>query len=473
MKLFISMSSAKYKKNDRVVINLGNGEYTLATITRVSRTKKLWHLLFDDGDEGETDDIKDIVGLTGHKKHKSTFTIDKLNDYIINENIHLDKKVSKPNPIYTQNNEVPEFGQWIDDLRQIDTNIFASVLGRNRRTFERFKLSLDSMRRAFNEGQIVKADAKTIISNINSALSDALSEATLYAVRTNRAEMQNFYDDPLDKSSPYIHTLKGKLQKTKFKGHPKFNYIYEVALLFEPFIGLVEQLKGITVSVRDIQKEKREQKRQEVTRNLSTSAMKEVHKILTDLTEKMRDSVYDGILKEYNAHVRHLKKIGEAQITKAYKEGLKRSKVPINGFAFAYVAPYVGKREGGHYTFLNQSKIRMWVKSTSTRETNDILEQFIAKQTLKLTTVINAKENLSNIRITNWTSRATRIEGTLKLEFADKSSFYMTSQVVTAVSKMGKHFARYPTTFSNVTLPDGSTMTQPSENNINTVFARV
>ena len=67
------------------------------------------------------------------------------------------------------------------------------------------------------------------------------------------------------------------------------------------------------------------------------------------------------------------------------------------------------------------------------------------------------------------TSRGT-VEGTIAFEFNDGSSFTVRNKVVMSYSKYNTPFYRYPTTFHNVKMPDGSTMSQPSEERMLDIF---
>lgn len=84
MKIFISESNEKkYKRSDRVVLNMGDGEFALATITAIRSGK--WYLLFDDGDKGDTDDINDIVGLGIARKRKAMIKKSELHKFLQKE----------------------------------------------------------------------------------------------------------------------------------------------------------------------------------------------------------------------------------------------------------------------------------------------------------------------------------------------------------------------------------------------------
>ena len=68
--------------------------------------------------------------------------------------------------------------------------------------------------------------------------------------------------------------------------------------------------------------------------------------------------------------------------------------------------------------------------------------------------------------------RGGRFECELRVTFTDGSKFDVKNQVVIKQNHYGTVFAQYPTTFHNVSLPGGVTMSNPSEERMNTIFAK-
>lgn len=100
-----------------------------------------------------------------------------------------------------------------------------------------------------------------------------------------------------------------------------------------------------------------------------------------------------------------------------------------------------------------------------------IVDKFVFKNSGKLSYIIYNKNNLAAVTLKNVKVSRGAVEAVLHLEFADKSEFTAQSSVEMAYSVLGKPFFRYPTRFSNVKLPDGSKMGQPSEQRMDEVFA--
>jgi len=100
-----------------------------------------------------------------------------------------------------------------------------------------------------------------------------------------------------------------------------------------------------------------------------------------------------------------------------------------------------------------------------------IVDKFVFKNSGKLSYIIYNKNNLAQVTLKNVKVSRGAVEAVLHLEFTDKSEFTAQSSVEMAYSVLGKPFFRYPTRFSNVKLPDGSKMSQPSEQRMDEVFA--
>jgi hypothetical protein len=110
----------------------------------------------------------------------------------------------------------------------------------------------------------------------------------------------------------------------------------------------------------------------------------------------------------------------------------------------------------------------------ATRMTDDVVDHFINKQTAKMSEVLVKKDNLKTIELVNARTGSGAIECDLDLAFADGSSFRVTNKLVWSVSKLGKTFYRFPTTFHDVVFPNGERMKgAASEERMDKEFATV
>jgi hypothetical protein len=105
------------------------------------------------------------------------------------------------------------------------------------------------------------------------------------------------------------------------------------------------------------------------------------------------------------------------------------------------------------------------------RDAADIVDRFIYKNSGKLSFVLFTKNNMKSVKIENVRLGRGVVECDVLCDFKDGSSFTANNKVVFSYSKLGTPFYRFPTTFRDVKLPDGSRMAKPSEERMDTVFA--
>ena len=97
---------------------------------------------------------------------------------------------------------------------------------------------------------------------------------------------------------------------------------------------------------------------------------------------------------------------------------------------------------------------------------NDIVDGFVAKNTQKLSLILQKKGKPKTHSINRTNIRNGMVENSMYFEFEDGSKFDIESSVIYQYSKTGKLFFQYPTRFKNVILADGSRMKMPSEEKI-------
>lgn len=103
------------------------------------------------------------------------------------------------------------------------------------------------------------------------------------------------------------------------------------------------------------------------------------------------------------------------------------------------------------------------VQKISNEMVENIITEFVSKNTKKLGMIFKKKGAPIEHRIVRTNIRSNTLENTMFFKFADGSSFDIESQVVVKFTQTGKPFAQMPTRFRNVVMADGSKMSQPSE----------
>lgn len=130
----------------------------------------------------------------------------------------------------------------------------------------------------------------------------------------------------------------------------------------------------------------------------------------------------------------------------------------------------------GHYNYATVYKADAdtWVASDKEAEqqARDIRDQFLYKNLVKLTPVLEAKgdEAFQSVREIGQFDLA-GLKGEFEVLFEDGSSFRLRNEVVFVVNSFGTQFHRFPTTFHDVMLPGGVPMPSPSEERMHAVFA--
>lgn len=101
---------------------------------------------------------------------------------------------------------------------------------------------------------------------------------------------------------------------------------------------------------------------------------------------------------------------------------------------------------------------------------------FVFKNTRKLAPILTTKGNLGEQKVISVSTRQGIIEAILSFTFEDGSSFRVDQSVVMSHTRDRwnnvTYFYRFPTTFHDVVMPDGSKMKYPSEELMNEVFGR-
>ena len=264
-----------------------------------------------------------------------------------------------------------------------------------------------------------------------------------------------FYAKKLSKASPVAKAFEGYAVMVKFNED------------FSPIVGLMQWLKDHKVSAAARKKEAADAKKEEsdtwMKKYVGHKDVKKVIKLLTDLTKEKRDEIFENehkfLTRLANQIVAYLEENPEVRRSKAYDHFAKN---PMLEFLFSRMVDSYMKLNNDWEDF---------IKKMAQEAADQIIDGFIYKNTGKIAFIIYKKNNMKSVKLENVRIGQGKVESDLHFEFADSSRFTATSSVVGAVSKFGKWFYRYPTTFHNVVLPDGKKLSSPSEQKMEEVFA--
>lgn len=105
------------------------------------------------------------------------------------------------------------------------------------------------------------------------------------------------------------------------------------------------------------------------------------------------------------------------------------------------------------------------------RSVTGTFRQFTEKNVEKLGAIIELKGGRAPDRkLIDASVRGGVLETRIVFSFEDGSSFEVKNQIVEQYSALGRPYVRFPTTFHDVRLHDGSALTQPSESLMKTAF---
>ena len=133
----------------------------------------------------------------------------------------------------------------------------------------------------------------------------------------------------------------------------------------------------------------------------------------------------------------------------------------------------VVKRDGhGGLTAIEKTEAKEVISTRAQRLADEMSQAFIERNLAKLASIVDRKGNFSGIEQLSRNLSPAGMQGTLRVQFEDGSTFTAQTSVVWSISVLGKPFTRYPVTFHDVMLPDGEQMRDPSEARMNEIFAR-
>lgn len=170
----------------------------------------------------------------------------------------------------------------------------------------------------------------------------------------------------------------------------------------------------------------------------------------------------DSVRPEYEVFMKKNIERDFETVTKFYDRETSAFKFPkesikdLNRLAFDFYEP------AGYQKWKLRSNLEDVITKKAQRQVEDILSQFVAKNTSKLALIVQ-KKSISDHRVLSNSLRNGILENDMMFKFEDGSSFKIYSRVEYSQSKYGTPFLKFPTRFGDVVLADGSRMKGPSE----------
>lgn len=338
-------------------------------------------------------------------------------------------------------------------------------------SLKRFEAQLARMKGFLAAGELIKsefADLKMINRYIEETVNRVLAAPYWHGGEYEKLPEHLRYD--LDYGNIAMHTIPSKLKKAlalqKKGDHEVLKKYIDLMNEMMPLHVKQKELKGMIVTKKKADVEKKAAKETYTANIMAHEDVVRVKKVLTEITNDLRSRVlasnYQYLLSVVERHV--------AQYDPADRNTSNYGRNARNPFVRAIINKAVTQEHRKPEALKENWKEE--IQKEAKKMTDEILEQFITKQTSKLAEILVKKDNMKSVRLENARTGSGIIEGLLQLDFEDGSSFEVNNKIVWAVSKLGKQFYRFPTTFHNVKMPDGKTLSgKASEQRMKEEFA--
>lgn len=196
------------------------------------------------------------------------------------------------------------------------------------------------------------------------------------------------------------------------------------------------------------------------------ASRKLVRDALTETLEAVRAKYREQLLERYIASVEFI----DSKLST-----IKMSEAPNYGPPGLFYAAFdTGRDAAGKLTAHRRADWKQATEKLVDRSVSMTLRQFIEKNVEKLSAVVELKGGELPLRkLINASVSGGVLETRMSFTFPDTSSFEVRNQIVQQYSPLGRPYVRFPTTFHDVRLADGSRLSQPSELVMKTTFVGV
>ena len=280
-----------------------------------------------------------------------------------------------------------------------------------------------------------------------------------------------------DLVAPQAHTVQGHLRKANAtqSSHPFRPVMIDFLKEIETLAAGVVQLKSMTV--------KRQPKADATPATpgyhpppVQGAAQKKVLALLEDITAAAHAGVLHRFQQRFNQHV--------IDFISADREAHAASLDPLSPARYlnnpraktfnpeAYdVVERAMQQNGARGRMTVRDNYEQIIADLSLKAADEVRTSFVHKNFAKIASIVDAKGNFDRGEVVGRSLDMGGLEGSIRFHFEDGSSFVAKNAVVWSQSSKGTVFSRYPLTFHDAILPDGSRMPRPDEAGMNEVFA--
>jgi hypothetical protein len=257
----------------------------------------------------------------------------------------------------------------------------------------------------------------------------------------------------------------------------------EVMEEVRPIFGLIGTCKDLAVKRGQTPAEPSVVERYQ-SPTASGTAMAAILLGLTDITSAARDGIANRLSE------RHAKTVKTFLASQQAHQELIKSDKPVRFDIFTY-ARHLGQGKADAQ-LMDQLKVALdenrgpkgvriydWkangkqiIAQRSAKEAENICQRYIEKNMSKLAPIIEERGDYAGMKILGRSVNPGAMTGHLCISFKDGARFDVRSQAVMSFSIYGTPFMRFPLTFHNVQLGDGSLISRPSEKKMNEEFTK-
>jgi hypothetical protein len=318
---------------------------------------------------------------------------------------------------------------------------------------ERYEEAIDKMKAALEAKQIYKPDFEEIKYAVTRFLEKQEDNLRFTDYNEEIYKTEPRAADIPSSSWNLKNSAKQALHWKKFGNkYPKLVKFTETAAQIN---DAMDQLKGMLVAGRKPKPADPNKPAAFVKPMASIDSSKKIMTILR--------AAVDSIRAEYEVFMKKNIQREFDNVSKFYNKDTKKFEFPkenardLNRLAYDFYEP-----AGGYQQWKVRSNVDDVIVKMAKARVEDILSQFVAKNTSKLALIVQ-KKNITDHRVLSNSLRNGILENDMLFKFGDGSSFKIYSKVEYSQSKYGKPFLKFPTRFADVVLVDGTKMKGPSE----------
>jgi hypothetical protein len=274
---------------------------------------------------------------------------------------------------------------------------------------------------------------------------------------TPRELLDFYYGD-----STALHRIEATLRKVNACGiqHPAVDAMRQVLSEFVPVAQRLAFLKERIVKRPVKSQEEREAEQRFIPTPAMPGVVLQMWQEIVKVTERNRQQVVEYITKEYAQRLDFFMSASPTMREKLVRHPENRTAVQ------AGTAP----RSAPHEDYVLKPDFKAALVALAEKDAAELREAFVAKVVRKLAPIVEAKGNLASVTEVSNTIQVGRLSGMLAIAFTDGSRFVVDNNLVYSSSVRNREFMRFPLTFHDVVLADGSRVKRPSEERMHEIF---